>query len=105
MAASAWKSTVFAVAAVFSLVGLVPALAGAGERGGAAMAQIGYDVSWPQCGKSLPTGHAFGIVGVNDGIASTTNSCLGALLQWAHRASGATAQPKAQLYVNTANPG
>ena len=37
---------------------------------------IGYDVSWPQCGKSLPSDHAFGIVGVNGGTAANTNPCL-----------------------------
>lgn len=66
---------------------------------------IGYDISWPQCGKRLPTNHAFGIVGVNGGKANVINPCLGEQLIWAHAASGLTNQPKAQLYVNTANPG
>lgn len=66
---------------------------------------LGVDVSWPQCGKQLPTNHAFGIVGVNGGLATTTNKCLKDQLVWADRAVGGTAQEKVQLYVNTANPG
>jgi hypothetical protein len=71
----------------------------------AATAGVGNDVSWPQCGKALPKGPAFGIVGVNNGLANTTNPCLATQLTWAGSSSGSTAQPKVQLYVNTANPG
>jgi hypothetical protein len=66
---------------------------------------IGYDISWPQCGKRLPKGQAFGIVGVNGGTAANTNPCLADQLTWANKSVGGTAQPKVQLYVNTANPG
>lgn len=66
---------------------------------------LGNDVSWPQCGKALPRDHAFGIVGVNGGLATTTNGCMKEQLLWAQRASGSTTQEKVQLYVNTANPG
>lgn len=66
---------------------------------------LGNDVSWPQCGKELPTDHAFGIVGVNGGLATTTNPCLKDQLLWALQAVGGTPQEKLQLYVNTANPG
>lgn len=66
---------------------------------------LGIDVSWPQCGQTLPTDHAFGIVGVNDGLANTTNPCLSDQLSWAQRAIGGTSQEAVQLYVNTANPG
>jgi hypothetical protein len=67
---------------------------------------VGGDVSHPQCGQSLPTGQAFGVVGVNGGLATTANPCLAAQLRWAWRSTGAVAaQPKAQLYLNTANPG
>lgn len=65
----------------------------------------GNDISYPQCGSTLPTKHAFGIVGVNGGTAAKTNPCLAEQLVWAHSALGGTSQPKAQLYVNTANPG
>lgn len=73
--------------------------------GGAAVTPLGIDVSWPQCGKKLPTDQAFGIVGVNGGLATTTNPCLKDQLAWAARSIGGTAQEKLQLYVNTANPG
>lgn len=66
---------------------------------------LGNDISWPQCGTKLPTGQAFGIVGVNNGLANTTNPCLATELAWAAKSSGLTVQPKVQLYVNTANPG
>jgi hypothetical protein len=68
---------------------------------------IGADVSWPQCRtqSSWPTDQAFGIVGVNDGLANSTNPCFAQELAWARSAKGGTSQPKAQLYVNTANPG
>jgi hypothetical protein len=65
---------------------------------------VGYDVSWPQCGITLPTGAAFAIVGVNGGLANNTNPCLGVQLAWAAGSLGGTSQPKAALYVNTANP-
>jgi hypothetical protein len=60
----------------------------------------------------LPTGAAFGVVGVDDGIANVVNPCLTAEIAWANGTSGNAAssfgtspQPKAQLYVNTADPG
>ena len=68
---------------------------------------VGIDVSWPQCGKTLPQQPAFAIVGVNNGLANTTNPCLA-------QATGLggygptpqlTSQPRVALYVNTANPG
>ncbi|HZS94517.1 MAG TPA: hypothetical protein VFA78_06960 [Chloroflexota bacterium] len=65
----------------------------------------GNDVSYPQCGRTLPAGQAFGIVGVNDGVANTTNPCLATEITWAQGSTGTTVQPKASLYVNTANPG
>jgi len=73
--------------------------------GGGATEQIGYDISWPQCGRRLPSTLAFGIIGVNGGTAANTNPCLSDQLTWASTATGTTAQPKVQLYVNTANPG
>ena len=66
---------------------------------------VGYDVSYPQCGKSLPTDHYFGIVGINGGNAATANSCLADQLVWANKAKAGSNQSKYQAYVNTANPG
>lgn len=73
----------------------------------------GNDISWPQCGKSFPSGQAFGIVGVNGGLANTLNPCLGPYnggpaatseLAWAWASTGTSKLPQAALYVNTANP-
>lgn len=68
---------------------------------------VGIDVSWPQCGKTLPKQPAFAIVGVNNGLANTTNPCLAQQLAWANTAPSPqlTSQPRVALYVNTANPG
>lgn len=67
---------------------------------------VGIDISWPQCGKTLPEGPAFAIVGVNGGLASNDNQCFADQLAWAKKfTTGGTAQPKVALYVNTANPG
>lgn len=65
----------------------------------------GSDVSHPQCGGALPAGQDFGVVGVNAGKPTTVNPCLAQQLGWAGGSSGGTAQPKVQVYVNTANPG
>ena len=66
---------------------------------------LGNDISWPQCSKSLPKGQAFGVVGVNNGLANTTNPCFTMELSWAQQSAGGTGQDKVALYVNTANPG
>lgn len=66
---------------------------------------VGYDVSYPQCGKRLPNDHYFAVVGVNGGTAATPNNCLADQLGWANKAKTGSNQPRVQLYVNTANPG
>ncbi|WP_022907773.1 hypothetical protein [Curtobacterium sp. B18] len=66
---------------------------------------FGADVSWPQCGKSLPTNSAFGVVGVNGNLVNTSNPCFANQLTWAKSTAGGTTQPKAQLYMLAANPG
>lgn len=89
------------------VIAALPSVASAAKpsSGGGTSEPVGYDVSWPQCGKKLPTGQAFGIVGVNGGNAANTNSCLATQLAWALKSVGGTNQAKVQLYVNTANPG
>jgi hypothetical protein len=86
---------------------LLPAwsAAAAPSPGEGTQSLLGNDVSWPQCGKELPKGQAFGTVGVNNGLANTTNPCLTEQLTWAAATSGGTGQPRVSLYVNTANPG
>lgn len=72
----------------------------------AAPATGGYDISHPQCDETLPSGQAWGVVGVNGGRATVANRCLIAHLSWAAQSSGAVAsQPPVQVYLNTANPG
>lgn len=73
--------------------------------GGGAGSATGNDISWPQCGATYPTGQAFGIVGVNDGLANNYNPCFSSEDGWALGSSGLSSQPKASLYVNTADPG
>jgi hypothetical protein len=65
---------------------------------------IGNDVSYPQCGKSLPTPSAFGIVGVNGGTADDFNPCLETELSWAENTPGTFTMPDVALYANTGNP-
>ena len=94
--------------AVLALSGAQPAFAGkpgGGSGGGEETTTLGVDVSWPQCGKRLPSGQAFAIVGVNGGLANEPNPCFESQLAWAKSSTtGVTAQPRVQLYVNTANP-
>lgn len=99
-------ATFLSFLAVFLLLTPPANAAKPSSGGGSTTTQLGIDVSYPQCGKTLPSSFAFGIVGINGGNAATTNSCLTEQLIWANRASGSVAtQPKLQLYVNTANPG
>lgn len=93
---------VVAVSVSLAIVSGSATAAFAARKGGR---PAGNDVSYPQCGRVLPSGQAFGIVGVNDGLANTTNPCLAAELGWARTSSGTTSQPKVSLYVNTADPG
>ncbi len=78
---------------------------GSGGSTGSTSVVTGNDVSWSQCSKALPKGQLFGIVGVNAGLANTTNPCFATELSWANASVGGTGQNKAALYVNTANPG
>ncbi len=91
---------------------------GGGGGGGSSNGPSGNDVSYPQCGSTLPSSPAFAIVGVNGGLANNLNSCFGpsssypsytqSELYWATTSAtgtGITTQPKVGLYVNTADPG
>ncbi|HEY1168426.1 MAG TPA: hypothetical protein VGE81_05545 [Candidatus Limnocylindrales bacterium] len=92
---------IVAATAVLALLLTAPATVAAASAGGSST--VGYDISYPQCGRQFPTNAAFGIVGVNEGIVFSPNPCLGAgdgspELMWAGGV-------KAQLYANTGNPG
>ena len=94
------RSVVVVALAVAAAVLAVPGTATA------APTTVGYDVSYPQCGKPLPTTRAFAIVGVNGGLSTKANPCLSAQLSWASKSAGTVpSQPRAQVYLNTANPG
>lgn len=84
---------------------LITPLASAAPRPSTSTEKVGYDVSYPQCGRSLPTDYYFAIVGVNGGNAASANPCLADQLAWANKAKVGSNQPRVQLYVNTANPG
>jgi len=94
--------TVTVLVASLVTVSAPAAAAYAGQQGSM---PTGNDVSYPQCSGPLPSGQAFGIVAVNYGLANTTNPCLAAEISWAQTSAGTARQPKASLYVNTANPG
>ncbi len=98
------------------VAGAAPAAAAKSTGHGGTSTPTGNDVSYPQCGSSLPQAPAFGIVGLNGGLANDLNACFGpssaypsyseSELYWAVASSlGGTSQPKASLYVNTADPG
>ncbi|MGH9306375.1 MAG: hypothetical protein ACRD0I_05755 [Acidimicrobiales bacterium] len=45
--------------------------------------QTGYDISWPQCGRTLPgPPHDVSIIGINDGRPYTANPCLSDQVAW-----------------------
>ncbi|OYV23720.1 MAG: hypothetical protein B7W95_01070, partial [Acidimicrobiales bacterium 20-64-4] len=89
------------------LVSLVMAIAGVAVVSSGASAatvaptSVGFDVSFPQCGATLPSGAGFAIVGVNNGHPFSVNPFLVSEIQWAKTTLNATPQ----FYVNTANPG
>jgi hypothetical protein len=87
------------VTAILTALGLA---AGPGAPGPKAIPRgtIGYDISWPQCGKAYPAGSAFGVVGVTDGKPYFGNPCLASEFAWAAATPGG-----AEFYMNTANPG
>src|SRR5207247_4899687 len=88
-----------AVAVVALVIGAVSAAATATAKG--------YDISYPQCGSTYPSGQTFGVVGVNGGTAKTANPCLSTELSWAAASPGIVSppQPPVSFYLNTADPG
>jgi hypothetical protein len=94
-------ATILVTSSVFIFSG---STALAAKASAATNTPLGNDISWPQCNKALPKGQAFGVVGVNNGLANNTNPCFSTQLSWTLASTGGTGQPKAALYVNTANP-
>lgn len=92
------------VGMVFALGGTAFAAKPTRGGGGGGGSSTGYDVSYPQCGGTLPSSPAFGIVGVNDGIVYSPNPCLSQEYVWATSATSTT-QAKVSFYANTADPG
>ena len=90
---------------LYSAAGPAQAAASPARSGSPSATRLGNDVSWPQCNRTLPKSPAFAVVGVNNGLANTTNPCLATELAWAEKSAGGTGQPPVALYVNTANPG
>src|SRR5437868_8305716 len=100
------KKLLFLIVSMASLLPVIAAPAFAAKPSvNSSSAVLGNDISWPQCGKTLPSKQVFGIVGVNDGLANNTNPCFAQELVWAQASRGGTGQPLTALYVNTANPG
>ena len=96
-----------AAVAVLCAVTAAPAWAAkpsGGGSGGSALT-TGIDVSYPQCGATLPTGEAFAVIGVNGGLANDYNSCLSSQWTYASRLTKTTSQPAAQAYLNTGDAG
>lgn len=60
----------------------------------------GFDISWPQCGKSYPFGPvAYAIIGINNGRPYTANPCFMDQYQWARRVERHPA-----VYINVDYP-
>jgi len=60
----------------------------------------GYDISWPQCGKSYPSPPiAFAIIGINNGRPYTANPCFLDEYNWARKF-----EPNPAVYINTDFP-
>lgn len=93
---------VSAAVAASVIIGAAPAAA-------ASPSLLGNDISAPQCAGPtaavLPPVPAFAIIGVNGGVANTSNPCFAEQVAWAQGVTGGTKQPRISYYVNTANPG
>jgi hypothetical protein len=85
--------------ALLAALSLAPTANAAHQKGGGST-KTGYDISYPQCGHSLPKNVSFAIVGVNDGIVFSANPCLSSELAWAKSYEAAPI-----LYANTGDPG
>jgi hypothetical protein len=62
--------------------------------------RTGNDISYPQCGTSALPQNAFGVIGVTDGRAFTSNACLSSEVAWASKLFG----DPPSLYMNINAP-
>ncbi len=93
-----WRATWLAAVAVMLVVHL---LAGAVlASGGPYAGKLGFDISYPQCGQTTPSG-AFAIVGVNGGRPFTANSCFGTEFG---NSMGAVGASNVSVYMNLSAP-
>jgi hypothetical protein len=76
-----------------------PTLQPAAPVPAASVPPLGYDVSHPQCKKTLPKDGGFAIVGITGGHPFSSNKCVGEQLRWAGTKSGRA------VYVNSGYPG
>ncbi len=65
-------------------------------------ASVARDISFPQCGGTMPTASSsrFAVIGANNGSTFTTNPCLADELRWAKSLPEAPG-----FYANTGDPG
>jgi hypothetical protein len=95
------STTALSAALVAGLLAAAPAAQAAASPVGKELAarDRGFDVSYPQCGSTLPASADFGVVGVDGGRPFDPNPCLAEQAAWADRFG------RPSYYVNTANPG
>ncbi len=100
------KLFAFTLLLTLSMVSIMAPASAAPKQSAKTPPSYGIDISYPQCGRRVPTDQAFGIVGVNGGNPGNQNTCLRDQLIWASKSSGAvSAQAPVQVYINTSNPG
>ncbi len=99
------RRVLIASVALAAALAAAPATAAQAAEPTGSTTATGHDVSYPQCDVALPTRGEIAVVGVNAGTGTTTNPCLAAQLAWGDAAAPDGTPRRADVYVNTANPG
>ena len=102
---TAWLTAAVAVLAAAGAAVLPAQGAQAAQAPERVTVATGHDVSYPQCGRTLPARGDIAVVGVNAGTGTTTNPCLAEQLAWGDALAADGSPRLADVYVNTANPG